>query len=196
MFRMVIPSAAIFGILTGVLGYVAGGLAKIDADKESNKKLMEVYESTNKTLLEAYTNVSQARSTANQASTEALDLKTKLQSASTDAQQAREFILNSKDEIQKILANQYDTLAATLFALPGFKAAITSFNEDRLRDIASRLSAVEHTKVIALGSVQAGKLVSNSGGIEFDAGSGRITFPNPNNLTFLPLVSTTTAIGT
>jgi hypothetical protein len=195
MLRWVIPSSAIFGLLTGLAGYVAGGLAKLDADNESNKKLVQVYENTSKTLMDAYENVSQARLAASQASTEAFDLKTKLQSASTDAQQARDFILNSKEEVQKTLTSQYDTMAKTLFDNPGFKAAITSFNEDRLRDIANRLSTLEHTKVIALGAIQSGKLVSVSGGLEFDAPSGRITFQNPNNLRVLSLVTTTAPNG-
>jgi hypothetical protein len=63
-------------------------------------------------------------------------------------------------------------------------------------DIKALSDSLGGGRILAMAEVKASRLVYNSDGVSFDSGNGTITFPNPNNLKFVPVMSYISENGT
>jgi len=139
MLKFAIPSAVLLTTVSGALGYVVSGLARIDAASEASKY-----------ALAAAGAAAEAKANATQAANDAASSQTKAQSAATSAEDTKKYLLSAKDQLDKILTGQYEGLAKSLFAIKEFRESILTIPQKEIGEINAKFLQIE--KVLYEGS--------------------------------------------
>jgi len=178
MLKFVIPSGVILTIVSGILGFVVSGLAKIDATA---------------------TAVEHANTAAEKAVEAAADAKNANLRASESAKSADDAyatLREAKTQMDHIFSGQYESFSQSLFATKGFRETLGKIGDQQFRDLSAKIDdSVWHSGILGAGTIRSGQLTDHSDGVSFDSGSGKVSFPNSKNLRFIPIVSFIAANG-
>ncbi|MBZ9734367.1 hypothetical protein LB534_05070 [Mesorhizobium sp. CA18] len=180
MLKFVIPSSVLLTIISGSLGYVVSGLARIDASSEAAKYAMM-----------AAGEAAKANANATVAASEAADSKDKAQNASKDALATKAYLESVKGQVDKVMTGQYGEFATALFAIPDFRSSVGKLGQNELVEIDARLDALElrnSNTLTAFGIIRNSTLVAGTN-VSYDPASGIIAFANPSGVAFVPLAS-------
>ncbi|MBB2823279.1 UNVERIFIED_ORG: hypothetical protein GGD59_006585 [Rhizobium esperanzae] len=181
--KLVVPSSVVLTIISGLVGYVAGGIATIDAVREGEKYAKEVA----KTITDANIDVQLAKAAVARAASDAKDASTAANNAAKAADAAQNHLAAVTNSVDAVIEGKFDQLAESLFKIPGFSTKLAALSNSEITGIVNRLGKLE-TNVLAVGSVKNGNWTVSTG-VKFDPGSGTITFPNPQNALFIPIIS-------
>ena len=132
MLKFAIPSAVLLTTVSGALGYVVSGLARIDAANEASKY-----------ALAAAGAAAEAKANATQAAIDAGSSQTKATSAAASAEETKRYLLSAKDQLDKILTGQYEGLAKSLFAIKEFRDSIQTIPQIQVSEINAKLLQIE-----------------------------------------------------
>jgi type II secretory pathway pseudopilin PulG len=139
MLKFVIPSTAVIAIISGLFGYVLSGIARIDASAEAAKAALFAAQSAAK----AETSAARASEQANKASDEASTSLERAKRAALSSEDTVKTLLTARDQVNKILAGQYDGLAKSLFEIEAFRIAIATVPQGELAEFRSQISKLE-----------------------------------------------------
>jgi hypothetical protein len=191
LLKLVVPGGAIITIVSGLLGYVGGGMVKIEALTEARQQIEHLQHLT----LEAAGSAATAKNTAQAAADQAAESKARLVKALEDIEETRTHLIQVKDQVDAIINNKYDELAKALFNTADFRKALGSVGDRQLKDINDQLELMGLNTVLASGVIKGGQLSGRSRDVKFDPNTGKITFPNRNNMIFTPVVSSVSSNG-
>jgi hypothetical protein len=180
MLKLVIPSAAILTIISGALGYVASGLARLEATSAATA---DAYAAAEKAV-----DAAAGAKDANQRAADAVKI----------AEASAEILDKAKRQTDQLLTGQYDAFSQSLFATKGFRDALGKIGDQQAKDLTAKIDAVAGAwrgGILASGIVRAGQLVIGSDGVSLDSGAGKITFQNPKSLRFVPMTSAVSPNG-
>ncbi|NKK97713.1 hypothetical protein GFM02_05395 [Rhizobium leguminosarum bv. viciae] len=187
--KLVVPSSVVLTIISGLVGYVAGGIATINAAREGEKYAREVA----KTITDASIDVELAKAAVTKAASDANDASTAAKNAASASDTAQKHLAAVTNSVDAIIDGKFEQLAESLFKIPGFSTKLATVSNSEIAGIVVRLGQLE-TNVLAAGSVKNGNWAV-SRGVNFDPSSGTITFPNPQNVAFVPIISDISARG-
>lgn len=168
--KLVIPSAAVLTIVSGALGYVLSGLAKLEASATAAER-------ANVAALKAAEAASDARSASLRAS-----------DAVKSAEASSKALESAKHKTDQLLTGQYDAFTQTLLGQSAFREALGKLGDQNFKDLSDKIDAWRGG-ILAAGIVRSGTLTARTDGVIFDPDSGRITFPNPKGFVFVPIMS-------
>src|SRR5262249_50579903 len=121
MLKFVIPSSVGLAIISGILGFAATGLAKIEATSQASANLIDAVKATEAAKLSAEA----AKLTATTAASDAKSLLTKVEAALQQAEDAKKkaqeagtVAVTAKDQIDRVRNKEYAALAVSLAETP------------------------------------------------------------------------------
>jgi hypothetical protein len=132
MLKFAIPSALLLATVSGALGFVVSGLARIDASNEASKY-----------SLVAAAVSAEAKANATQAAIEASSALAKANAAAGNAEDTQKYLLSVKDQLDKVLAGQYEGLAKSLFAIKEFRDSIQTIPQRSIEDVNAKFGEIE-----------------------------------------------------
>jgi hypothetical protein len=132
MLKFVIPSGVLLTIVSGALGYVVSGLARIDATNEAVKSMSEVQ----KYAIGAAGAAGEAKASAAAAAAEVARSQTK-------ASDTASYLLTVKDQVDKVLTGQYEGLAKTLFGIKAFRDSIQTIPQQEISEINAKFGEID-----------------------------------------------------
>jgi len=132
MLKFVIPSGVVLTIVSGTLGYVVSGLARIDATSEAAK-----------VALKAVQDSAEAKANAAQAAQDAKAAQGRAETAAGKAEDTSKHLLSVKDQVDKVLTGQYEGLAKSLFAIKDFRDSIQTIPQKEIAEFNSKFSQIE-----------------------------------------------------
>jgi hypothetical protein len=132
MLKFVIPSGVALTIVSGALGYVVSGLARIDATAEAAKVALKAVEDS-----------AEAKANAAKAAEDAKAAQGKAEAAAGKAEDTYKYLLSVKDQVDKVLTGQYEGLARSLFAIKDFRDSIQTIPQKEIAEYDAKFSQIE-----------------------------------------------------
>ena len=132
MLKFALPSAVLLTTISGALGYVVSGWARIDASAEAAKY-----------ALVAAGSAAEAKANAGLAANEAASSQAKALAAASRAEETSKYLLSVKDQMDKVLTGQYEGLAKSLFAIKDFRDAFQTIPQREIGEINAKFREME-----------------------------------------------------
>ena len=139
MLKFVLPSGAALAIVSGLFGYVLSGVARIDASAEAAKVALFAAQSAAK----AEASATLASEKANKSSDEANTSLERAKRAALSSEETAKTLFTARDQVNAILAGQYDEFAKKLFDVKGFREAVATIPQGEIAEFRSRIGKIE-----------------------------------------------------
>jgi hypothetical protein len=149
MLKFVIPSGVVLTVLSGILGYMVSGLARIDASLEASKATLEA----TKMALKAVQDSAEAKANAAKAAEDAKAAQDKTQAAASAAEETSKYLLSTRDKVDKVLNGQYEGLAKSLFAIKEFRDSVQMIPEKEIAEFNAKFAQLENGWVNKVGDM-------------------------------------------
>ncbi len=139
IFKLALPSGTAIAIVSGLVGYVLSGIARIDASEEAAKQALFAWQSAVKAEALASTASEQAVKSLDEANV----ASEKAKNAASRSEETLNSLRSSRDQINNVLSGKYEELAKALFETRGFRESIATIPQREISDLKRQIEQIE-----------------------------------------------------